>query len=132
MAPSVILIDEVEKVFVSDKKRAKEFGGQVGGPAADVDLSAAQGDTASSARRRRSARRPWRAPSAPRLPFDASRAPVPRRCGWRAGSPRLTIMHVHVCPVVIHPPTLTPQEPFSRIKKDLIKVGWRLEVQGCG
>ena len=27
MAPSVIHIDEVEKVFVSDKKRAKEFGG---------------------------------------------------------------------------------------------------------
>lgn len=30
MAPSVIYIDEVEKVFVSDKKKAKEFGGQVG------------------------------------------------------------------------------------------------------
>lgn len=29
MAPSVIYIDEVEKVFVSDKKKAKEFGGQV-------------------------------------------------------------------------------------------------------
>ncbi|KAF6264066.1 hypothetical protein COO60DRAFT_270081 [Scenedesmus sp. NREL 46B-D3] len=28
MAPSVIYIDEVEKVFVSDKKKAKEFGGQ--------------------------------------------------------------------------------------------------------
>ncbi|GBF95030.1 hypothetical protein Rsub_07531 [Raphidocelis subcapitata] len=28
MAPSVIWIDEVEKVFVSDKKKAKEFGGQ--------------------------------------------------------------------------------------------------------
>lgn len=31
MAPSVIYIDEVEKVFVSDKKKAKEFGGQVRG-----------------------------------------------------------------------------------------------------
>ena len=30
MAPSVIYIDEVEKVFVSDKKKAREFGGQVG------------------------------------------------------------------------------------------------------
>lgn len=29
MAPSVIYIDEAEKVFVSDKKCAKEFGGQV-------------------------------------------------------------------------------------------------------
>ena len=29
MAPSVILIDEAEKVFVADKKKAKEFGGQV-------------------------------------------------------------------------------------------------------
>lgn len=29
MAPSVIYIDEVEKVFVSDKKKAREFGGQV-------------------------------------------------------------------------------------------------------
>jgi hypothetical protein len=29
LAPSVIYIDEVEKVFVSDKKKAKEFGGQV-------------------------------------------------------------------------------------------------------
>jgi hypothetical protein len=29
MAPAVIYIDEVEKVFVSDKKKAKEFGGQV-------------------------------------------------------------------------------------------------------
>lgn len=29
MAPSVIYIDEVEKVFVSDKKKSKEFGGQV-------------------------------------------------------------------------------------------------------
>eukprot|EP00775_Hariotina_reticulata_P000972 gene972-1298_t len=28
MAPSVIYIDEVEKVFVSDKKKAREFGGQ--------------------------------------------------------------------------------------------------------
>ncbi|KAA6424958.1 MAG: IQ and AAA domain-containing 1-like [Trebouxia sp. A1-2] len=27
MAPSVIYIDEIEKVFVSDKKRSKEFGG---------------------------------------------------------------------------------------------------------
>ncbi|KAI8469151.1 MAG: hypothetical protein J3K34DRAFT_514240 [Monoraphidium minutum] len=33
MAPSVVLIDEVEKVFVSDKKRAKEFGGQARGGA---------------------------------------------------------------------------------------------------
>lgn len=31
LAPSVIYIDEVEKVFVSDKKKAKEFGGQVRG-----------------------------------------------------------------------------------------------------
>jgi hypothetical protein len=30
MAPSVVYIDEVEKVFVSDKKNAREFGGQVG------------------------------------------------------------------------------------------------------
>jgi AAA+ superfamily predicted ATPase len=30
MAPSVILIDEAEKVFISDKKRLKEMGGQVG------------------------------------------------------------------------------------------------------
>jgi hypothetical protein len=29
MAPAVICIDEVEKVFVSDKKKAKEFGGKV-------------------------------------------------------------------------------------------------------
>jgi hypothetical protein len=29
MAPSVVYIDEVEKVFVSDKKRAREFGGTV-------------------------------------------------------------------------------------------------------
>lgn len=29
LAPSVIYIDEVEKVFVSDKKKQKEFGGQV-------------------------------------------------------------------------------------------------------
>jgi AAA+ superfamily predicted ATPase len=29
MAPAVIYIDEVEKVFVSDKKKAKEFGGHV-------------------------------------------------------------------------------------------------------
>jgi hypothetical protein len=29
LAPSVIYIDEVEKVFVSDKKKANEFGGQV-------------------------------------------------------------------------------------------------------
>jgi AAA+ superfamily predicted ATPase len=29
MAPSVIYIDEAEKVFVSDKKKAKAFGGQV-------------------------------------------------------------------------------------------------------
>eukprot|EP00879_Flechtneria_rotunda_P017578 GHRR01018428.1.p2 GENE.GHRR01018428.1~~GHRR01018428.1.p2 ORF type:complete len:118 (+),score=20.71 GHRR01018428.1:1259-1612(+) len=28
MGPSVIYIDEVEKVFISDKKKAKEFGGQ--------------------------------------------------------------------------------------------------------
>lgn len=27
MAPSVIYIDEIEKVFVSDKKKTKEFGG---------------------------------------------------------------------------------------------------------
>lgn len=26
MAPSVIFIDEVEKVFISDKKKLKEFG----------------------------------------------------------------------------------------------------------
>lgn len=32
MAPSVIYIDEAEKVFVADKKRAKEFGGQVRPP----------------------------------------------------------------------------------------------------
>ena len=31
MAPSVIWIDEAEKVFVSDKKKLKEMGGQVGG-----------------------------------------------------------------------------------------------------
>jgi len=40
MAPSVIYMDEVEKVFVTDKKRAKEFGGQVRG----VPLCAAAAD----------------------------------------------------------------------------------------
>lgn len=29
MAPSVIYIDEVEKVFLSDKKKLREFGSQV-------------------------------------------------------------------------------------------------------
>jgi hypothetical protein len=29
MAPAVIYIDEVEKVFCSDKKKAREWGGQV-------------------------------------------------------------------------------------------------------
>lgn len=29
MAPSVIYIDEAEKVFLSDKKKLKEFGSQV-------------------------------------------------------------------------------------------------------
>jgi len=30
MAPSVVYIDEAEKVFLSDKKKLKEFGSQVG------------------------------------------------------------------------------------------------------
>ena len=30
MAPSVIYIDEVEKVFLTDKKKLKEYGSQVG------------------------------------------------------------------------------------------------------
>lgn len=38
MAPSVILLDEVEKVFVSDKKRAKEFGGQASGAVCQADV----------------------------------------------------------------------------------------------
>jgi hypothetical protein len=29
MAPSVIYIDQAEKVFISDKKKLKEFGSQV-------------------------------------------------------------------------------------------------------
>lgn len=29
MAPSVIVIDEAEKVFIKDKKKAKEIGGKV-------------------------------------------------------------------------------------------------------
>ncbi len=29
MAPSVIYIDEAEKVFISDKKKLKEFGSKV-------------------------------------------------------------------------------------------------------
>ena len=44
MAPSVIYIDEVEKVFVSDKKKAKEFGGQVGRKKMDTILFAARPD----------------------------------------------------------------------------------------
>jgi hypothetical protein len=31
MAPSVIYLDDAEKVFLSDKKKLKEFGSQVGG-----------------------------------------------------------------------------------------------------
>lgn len=38
MAPSVIYIDEVEKVFVSDKKKAREFGGQVSSCSSSLDL----------------------------------------------------------------------------------------------
>ncbi len=30
MAPSVIYMDEAEKIFLSDKKKLKEFGSQVG------------------------------------------------------------------------------------------------------
>jgi hypothetical protein len=74
MAPSVILIDEVEKVFVADKKKAKEFGGQVGA----VDGS--QGWT-------------------PKGRLRGVMRALNRR--------RLAPMH--------------RQEPFSRIKKDLVK-----------
>jgi len=31
MAPSVIYINQAEKVFISDKKKLREFGSQVGG-----------------------------------------------------------------------------------------------------
>jgi AAA+ superfamily predicted ATPase len=48
MAPSVIYIDEVEKVFVSDKKKAKEFGGQVGTGQQQCALSAASGTNRSN------------------------------------------------------------------------------------
>jgi hypothetical protein len=88
MAPSVVFIDEVEKVFVSDKKKSKEFSGQVGGTRLWGGLCVTEG---------------WH-PRHPALPMPAPHEPI------------------LALPTPQHDPNpAPPQEPFSRLKKDLVK-----------
>lgn len=109
MAPSVIYIDEVEKVFVSDKKKAREFGGQV----------RAKGQTPACKPQPVAVDLGDKVTSTPLPPYNQSLStkcevadcrPVLPCCSPPPSTQRA---HSHM--------THDTQELFSRIRKDLVK-----------
>jgi hypothetical protein len=102
MAPSVIYIDDAEKVFLSDKKKLKEFGSQVRG-----GLYEGKGASAIWVGALYTSFAWFRALSAAcQLPLQSTSPPTRPVEHWplrpRPGYPAL-------------------QEPFNRIKKELLK-----------